>query len=438
MAVGEGAFSSVVRARQPHLDRLVAVKILEERDETRRREWLEEAKTLAQLRLDCVPEVYDAVESGGRIFIVMQWLRGVSLQAILEKNPGGEERKALAGSLCSALARLHAAGFAHRDLKPENILLCPEPEGRIYLLDFGFARKYEAGKQSMSGMVKGTPAYMAPELWHPGPVDFFKSDLFALGRILREIKPGPEWEDGIARLLAEDPARRPVSALEWRRQSENFLPRGHCDWKLFIGPLTAENMSVCLRQGAQNLMAAGRHEEAYWLLAESLEENPDSEESLRLLQSLPALSGKKTVRRRWASLAVASVILLGLAAAFFFGRESERGRRGLVLNMGESKLFLPPKSKSGVWISADFKSKDLGSDSRLSGFLQLRGSENCGKLLLDGNPLSTDQVQRGLVLPFGDHALECRDGSGRILGREQARVLPFQKKTIRFPMGKQG
>jgi serine/threonine-protein kinase len=185
---GEGAFSTVYRARQTSLDRWVALKIIAEKDRLRRNELLSEAKTQANIHLDCIPQIYDTFEWDKRIFIVMQWLKGISLREILDDFPSINCRHRIADSLVNSIVKLHEQGFAHRDLKPENVFI--SPDYGIFLVDFGFTKNIIDGKKSMSGTIKGTPAYMAPELWSSSEtIDPLRSDLFSLGRFLKNCIP---------------------------------------------------------------------------------------------------------------------------------------------------------------------------------------------------------------------------------------------------------
>jgi len=111
----------------------------------------------------------------------MEWIKGASLQSLLEKGiPGQSDRAALAASIVAALAGLHTLGFAHRDIKPANILVTPD--AGIFLVDFGFSKKVGEGDRSVIGMVKGTPAYMAPEIWQGrGNVRFHESGSVRIG-----------------------------------------------------------------------------------------------------------------------------------------------------------------------------------------------------------------------------------------------------------------
>ena len=161
MTIGEGSFSSVYRARQKILDRWVAVKVLHERDAARRIELLNEARNQARMSVACIPTVYDAFIKGQQLFIVMEWVKGASLQSLLEAGiPEESDRRVLCASVVAALAGLHNSGFAHRDVKPANILVTPE--SGVYLVDFGFSKQVGEGGQSIVGVVKGHSGLHGP------------------------------------------------------------------------------------------------------------------------------------------------------------------------------------------------------------------------------------------------------------------------------------
>jgi predicted Ser/Thr protein kinase len=446
MTIGEGSFSSVYRARQKILDRWVAVKILHEKDGARRIELLNEARNQARMSLPCIPTVYDAFIRGQQLFIVMEWVKGASLQSLLEAGiPEQTDRRALCASIIAALAGLHKLGFAHRDIKPANILVTPE--SGVYLVDFGFSRQAGEGGQSIVGVVKGTPAYMAPEVWQGGGnVDFMKSDLFALGKVLQELEPGSEWESLIRPLLSHRPDDRPVSAVElW--ESARLIPAARTtpDWKAAIVHLSSGLLSQRLLQAAKQLLFARRREEAYWLLAECLQEDPDSVEALRLIDSFPDLSKEKK-RKRWiAALAACLLFLVALTAAFHFGRRAGQDIRIAVggSGAGSRQLLLPSHtqgngaSRARASALGPVRFTELrGGGNRLSGILFVEGAELCGRVRLDARDLADMNPSRrgkeGLPLEPGEHFLDCADSLGNPVHREKFGLLPFQRKTVRL------
>jgi TolB-like protein/predicted Ser/Thr protein kinase len=189
--LGEGGMGEVYRAHDQRLDRPVAVKVLRELgegEEQRERFW-REARAAARTSHPHVCQIYEVGEDQGRPFLVMELLQGEPLDARLLRGPlsPGEALRVMEQTL-SALGDLHARGIVHRDLKPSNLFLTPHG---VKLLDFGLARHLDAqqGAWTISGMLVGTPFYMAPEQALGQPVTA-AADLFAAGVMLYEMLAG--------------------------------------------------------------------------------------------------------------------------------------------------------------------------------------------------------------------------------------------------------
>ena len=206
--LGSGGMGEVFLARDLTLERDVAIKFLPVRDGDRadtRQQLLHEAKAAAALDHPGICAVYEVGEApDGRAFIVMQYVEGETLAATLQRGPmTPRDALALAGQIAEALASAHKRGIVHRDLKPQNIIITPS--GRPKLLDFGLAKALQASPDApeadtvaamtMAGVVKGTPAYMAPEQIRQRPIDG-RTDLFALGAVLFECLTGRRAFDG--------------------------------------------------------------------------------------------------------------------------------------------------------------------------------------------------------------------------------------------------
>nr|WP_329350884.1 serine/threonine-protein kinase [Streptomyces sp. NBC_01261] len=189
-SIGQGGMGRVWRAADEMLDRQVAVKEMRidgldaEDTRTRRERTLREARATARIDHPNVVRVYDVVDEGERLWIVMELVAGRSLERILTDDGalGPREVARIGLGLVAALRQVHAGGVLHRDIKPGNVLV--ESRGRrVVLTDFGIAAIQDATALTVVGMLVGSPDYMAPERisGHPqGP----PSDIWSLGATL--------------------------------------------------------------------------------------------------------------------------------------------------------------------------------------------------------------------------------------------------------------
>ena len=192
-SLGSGGMGEVYRALDPRLEREVAIKVirpLSSNTEAQARLW-REARAAASVSHPGVCQIYDVGESDEQLFIVMELLSGESLASRLKAGPvKPDEAVTTTLGVLGALGALHSRQIVHRDLKPSNVFLT---DGGIKLLDFGLARSRQslAGEQTLTktGMVVGTPRYMAPEQWSEAALDP-RSDLFAAGAMLFEMLAG--------------------------------------------------------------------------------------------------------------------------------------------------------------------------------------------------------------------------------------------------------
>jgi eukaryotic-like serine/threonine-protein kinase len=194
--LGRGAMGVVYKARDPQIDRLVALKTVslwgQEPDEEKefRLRFMNEAQAAGRLHHSGIVSVFDVGEDPDNHdpFIVLEYVAGESLNRILsrEKKLPLERALKLAEEIADALDYAHAQGVIHRDIKPANILITQD--GRAKIADFGIA-KLNLAHFTIPGRVVGTPAYMAPEQLGGEGVDG-RSDLFSLGVILYAMVTG--------------------------------------------------------------------------------------------------------------------------------------------------------------------------------------------------------------------------------------------------------
>jgi eukaryotic-like serine/threonine-protein kinase len=193
---GEGGMGVVYRARHVLIDRVVALKLIRPdlRGETHLRAWmLREARAANRVDHAHIIDIHDIGETEeGELYLVMEYLVGVSLSSELAKGPMPLARAVdILEQMCAALARAHDLGVVHRDLKSDNILLSTRGGRKdfVKILDFGLAHLAMDPRLAPKGAVFGTPEYMSPEQARgeeAGP----PSDLYALGVLFFEMLTG--------------------------------------------------------------------------------------------------------------------------------------------------------------------------------------------------------------------------------------------------------
>jgi regulation of enolase protein 1 (concanavalin A-like superfamily) len=191
--LGRGGFGAVVRAFDEVLQRVVAIKILSPQmavTSPARKRFLREARVTAAVRDDHVVQIH-AVEERPRPYLVMEYIPGQTLQQKLDATGPLEapEMVRLAVQIVGGLAAAHAQGLIHRDIKPSNILLEQGAETKAKLTDFGLARTVDDASLTQSGVIAGTPLYMAPEQAQGDPIDH-RTDLFSLGSVFYVMLTG--------------------------------------------------------------------------------------------------------------------------------------------------------------------------------------------------------------------------------------------------------
>ena len=188
-SIGQGAFGEVFLAKDPTLDRSVAIKVLSaSRTDAGANpdELLREARVIAKLDHPQIVPVFDFGRTGdGDCFIVSKYIRGKDLRSELRKSIDHGEAAKIIATLADALHAAHRVGVIHRDVKPGNVIL--DESRQPHLLDFGLALR-QHGDHS-EGVYAGTPAYMSPEQERGEPVDG-RTDLYSLGIVFYELLAG--------------------------------------------------------------------------------------------------------------------------------------------------------------------------------------------------------------------------------------------------------
>ncbi len=219
--LGEGGMGEVYRARDPRLDREVAIKVLSAAlatDPDALARFEREAMSVAKLSHPNILAIFELAHEGSAAFVVTELVDGETLRARLEGGPLPARRAiAYALQIARGIAAAHGRGIVHRDLKPENVMITRDDQVKI--LDFGLAKSLDTVQTDMTrgvavatnaGTVLGTFGYMAPEQVRGQPVDH-RADIFAFGAVLYEMLSGTRAfkaetaADTMTAILTKDP-----------------------------------------------------------------------------------------------------------------------------------------------------------------------------------------------------------------------------------------
>ncbi|HEV3448007.1 MAG TPA: serine/threonine-protein kinase, partial [Gemmataceae bacterium] len=247
--LGQGGMGAVYKARQPKLDRLIAVKILPPevaRDPAFAERFMREARSLARLNHPNIVTIYDFGEAEGLFYFSMEFVDGKNVRQLLEANelPAALALK-IVPQVCDALQYAHDEGIVHRDIKPENILL--DKRGRVTIADFGLAKIVGLTPTYLtltgSHEVMGTLYYMAPEQVRRSHVVDHRADLYSLGVVFYEMLTGElplgrfappshkarvdvRLDAVVLRALAREPEHRFQDAVGLKREVESVVAGG--------------------------------------------------------------------------------------------------------------------------------------------------------------------------------------------------------------------
>jgi WD40 repeat protein len=308
---------AVYHARDTVLDRpvalkLVSPKLLSERDTLARFE--REARAAAKLQHPNIVTIFDLGEVQGTVYIAMELLDGMDLSQAMRPldRLSLDEKTRIVADVCRGLDYAHKRGVVHRDIKPANIRVLSD--GSVKVLDFGIA--HMAGSQlTQTGIVLGTPSYMAPEVIASGRIDH-RSDVWSLGVVLYEILTGvrpydspefarvlyrivheplppidprlkvpPALEQVLAKALTRDPSQRYQELIEMGRDLQAVFGQG---WKSDtpIPPDARRRAFEHLWQEAEALFAAGDLERALEAARQAQALDPSRPEIVALVDRL--------------------------------------------------------------------------------------------------------------------------------------------------------
>src|SRR3954468_14597243 len=215
--LGRGGMGVVYLAREPFLDREVAVKVLpaDLASGNARDRFLREARTAARLSHPHIVPLHTFGQSGDVLFYVMGYVEGESLEAKLRRvgrMPADQARRVI-DEISDTLQYAHSMGVVHRDLKPDNILL-DRHTGRALLTDFGIAKqRADTATLTRTGMIVGTPHYMSPEQAAGGDGIDGRTDIYALGVIAYRMLTGhlPFRGTSMQEILSQHAVATPIA-----------------------------------------------------------------------------------------------------------------------------------------------------------------------------------------------------------------------------------
>ncbi|MGE0128414.1 MAG: protein kinase [Blastocatellales bacterium] len=366
--LGRGGMGEVYLARDPSLERRVALKLLLDdftRDEARVRRFIQEAKAVSALNHPNIITIHEIGEADGRRYISTEFIEGQTLRRHLAsarmKLPVALDT---AIQIAGALSAAHDAGIVHRDIKPENIMV--RPDGLVKVLDFGLAKLTErrtgvsifdtlasssAGFKTDPGMIMGTVAYMSPEHLRGADVDA-RCDIFSLGVVCYEMIAGRRPFTGetsshtIVAILDNEPEPISQYAPEAPDELQRIVGKAlrkdrdkrYQSAKALLADLRALKQKL-QTQTEPDLDQSGQREitspTGYQPAARSLSVRPGASggemgTATRLMISAERLLNRLNIYRRVAVIALAALIITA-AAMFYFSRSAALTEKDTVL-----------------------------------------------------------------------------------------------------------
>ena len=341
---------AVYRAWDERLQRWVAVKSIhpdQQLSAGRRERLYREARAVASLSHPAVAHVYDILSHEGRDWIVMELVEGRSLTSKLAEGPlPVSEVLWLGAQIAEALAAAHEKGVVHRDLKAENVMVTPT--GRVKVLDFGLAKRFDPGAPEESltddGVVMGTSRAMSPEQAQGRPVDA-RSDLFALGSLLYEMLTGRHPFQG-------------ATPLDTMQSVVKHRPPPVRRLNTTLGEPVELLVEQLLEKDPERRPASSRD------VAAALAALRDADQTRTIdngsLSSITSVARRRRRRRRWVVVLPVAAVLTALAVVAFTTRE----RPPLVVAVGAPEVQMATVPGAGV-VSNALRSELLNAIARL-------------------------------------------------------------------------
>jgi WD40 repeat protein/tRNA A-37 threonylcarbamoyl transferase component Bud32 len=334
--LGRGAFGTVYKARDPELDRTVAVKVPRAGNLAGRQEldrFLREARSAAQLRHPSIVTVHEVGQRDSLPYLVSDFVQGVTLADNLSaRRPGFREAAELVAAVADALQYAHEQGVVHRDIKPSNIMM--GADGKPSVMDFGLAKR-EAGEITMTieGQVLGTPAYMSPEQARgEGHAVDGRGDVYSLGVVLYQLLTGELPFRGTQRML-----------LHQVLHDEPRSPRS------FNDRIPRDLETVCLKAMAKEQVRRYQTARDFaddlrrWLKGEPIHARPVGlwERGWRWAKRQPAVAALVLVS------ALAAMALVGAVVALMYNAslEASNARLGVAVEEKDQAILVAAKAK---------------------------------------------------------------------------------------------